>query len=210
VSGLLICPFCRAFFPAGETQTCPDCELPLVPAGRLARSAEAAPDSELDPLDRPAPFWSGGRGRGALALVAALGLLAFWLPWVVVTSPYQGTLSGFDLARGGSSWLWGGATGWLVLIPLALTRRTPRQMRGVRAVATAFAALTAIEAVVLWTLSPTTHPLVPFRYSWGYGLYASALWSALGVGASLRLGGGTAPVAANPGPSTRPRNAPLH
>src|SRR5579859_4289838 len=83
--GLLVplssCPFCREMFPAGERQRCPVCGVHLVATDTLAPSDDAYSE---DGLPRQ-PEWEPlgplflGRGRGALALLALCGIVAFFL-----------------------------------------------------------------------------------------------------------------------------------
>ncbi len=192
---LLACPFCRELFARGETEgICPDCGVRLEPLDQLPPSLDVLAEEEAagEPVameDRPLPWHHFGRGRGALLGVAAAGLLAFFLPWVEVWSPYDATFSGFTLAARGASWLWGGVAGWFVLIPLVISRRTIAQMRGVRAISALFAALTAAEIVMLVALPPKQHQYVIVDYRFAWGLYASAALSAAGVWLAARLGG---------------------
>src|SRR5690606_14318689 len=86
-------------------------------------------------------------------------------------------------------WIWGGGVGWFVMLPLVLSRRTIRQMRGAR-VAVGFLAgmvLTTVAARLLF--EPTPHPLVPLRYAWGWGLYGAGLLGLLGLGLACAFGG---------------------
>ncbi len=115
--------------------------------------------------------------------------MAFFLPWVHVSSPYSQAFSGFELAVRGAAWLWGGAAAWFVLIPLVASRRTIIQMRGVRAISILFAAMTAAEVVMLIALPPRQNEYVTFEYAFGWGLYASACLSIAGTWFAARLGG---------------------
>lgn len=218
--GLVACPFCRELFAAGETDgSCPHCGLRLVPLASLPPSAEGLAEAEargerLAAEDQPLPWWSLTRGRGLLLVLALGGLVAFTLPWVEITSPHRESLSGLLLARRGSPWLWAGATGWFVSIPLLLSRRTVRQMCGVSGVLALFAVLTAAEVAVLVALPPRGHPLVRYEYAWGLGLYLSGLLGLLGAGVGLRFGAGPprGPVFPPPPASSEraPDDAPLH
>jgi hypothetical protein len=191
---LVGCPFCRELRPSEEGRQCSVCGVELVPIERLPLSYErraeaAAALAATPPEHRPLPVWFLGRGRGALTGLAVLGLAAFFVPWVHLEKPADLWLSGFDLARQRAGWFWGGAVGWFVLLPVVVTRRTVAEMRGVRIVAATFPALTLIEAIVLVLNRPTGSRFVPVEFSWAWGLYASAVVSALGVLFGLRFGG---------------------
>lgn len=195
MSQLLACPFCRELFDRAEAERCPDCDIPLTPLHRLPPSYEvleedAARWERARPEDEPLGFGALGRGRGALLAVALASLLVFSLaPWVSVSAPYTEVRSGYSLARGPIGFLWGGATAWLVSIALGLSRRTIRQMRGVRVILMVFAAMTASEVVVLLVLSPSRVRDLPVAYEWRWGLYAALGLSALGVLVAARFGG---------------------
>ncbi len=117
----------------------------------------------------PLPWFEVRRGRGVLLAGAVLGLVAFYAPWVNMTSPEIHLLSGADLAKR-SGWIWGAGVAWFVLFPMTLTRRSIDQMRGAR-VAAAF--LSA----------------VPVRFEWGWGLYATLALGLIAVIAAVRFGG---------------------
>ena len=194
VARLMACPFCRELFPEGETQSCPECGVSLQSMSKLPPSQEALAEEVEEgqitpPEHRELPWNYFGRGRGALLVLAVLGLVAFFSPWVTVTAPTDMTLSGFDLARGRAGWLWGGAVGWFTMIPLVWTRRTIAKMRGVRIVAVAFAALTLIEVGMMLSMPPQSSRLRPVELAWGFGIYASAIFSVIGVAVATRFGG---------------------
>jgi hypothetical protein len=127
--------------------------------------------------------------RGALLLIAILGLVTFFTPWVELRMPDLDVRSGFDLARGRAGWLWGGAAGWLVILPLVWTRRTIERMRGIRLASVLLAAMTLIEVAMLLLLPPRAQHHVPVQIDWRWGIFASLVTSFLGVAASARLGG---------------------
>jgi len=191
---LVGCPFCRELFTEGETETCPVCGVPLSPIAKLplsyeARVAMAAELAAIAPEDRPVPWTYYRRSRGALLVVAVLGLAAFFMPWVRLHLPDETVLSGFDLARGRGTWFFGSAIGWFVLIPLVLTRRTVYKMRGVRIIAAMFAALSVVEAGELLLRPPHGNRLVTLSYEWGFGLYATLVLGLVGVVLGARFGG---------------------
>ena len=194
VARLLACPFCRSLFPSAEAKQCPECGVKLVPMENLPESLDVAVDEHeagevVLPEQRVLPWNYFGRNRGALLLVAALGLALFFAPWVELRMPEESVRSGFDLARGRAGWLWGGAAGWLVTLPLVWTRRTVQRLRGVRLVTVLFAAMTLIEAGMLLSTPPKAQHHVPLEIVWRWGIYASLVTSIVGIFTAARLGG---------------------
>lgn len=195
MSRLLACPFCRELFDAAEAEQCPQCEIALAPLESLPPSydvieEEAARWEQNSPDDALRPWFDLGQGRGLLLGIALASLLSFWLaPWVDITSPNTAVRSGYSLARGPIGWLWGGAVAWGVSLALVLSRRSIRQMRGVRPILALFAAMTASEITLLLCLSPRGSPSVHYAYQWAWGLYASLALSLAGVVAAIRFGG---------------------
>jgi hypothetical protein len=191
MAALLACPFCRTMYRRGEGKTCTVCGVALVPFERLPPSADALAEEPLVPVmpeDELLPWSYFPRGRGALLLLSAVGLACFFLPWVRIELPETALRSGFDLARGRAGWLWGGATGWLVLLPLVSTRRTIYKLRGIRPIAIAFSAMTAGEILLMMALPPRGR-YVPVEIHWALGLYASLAVSLAATGVALVLGG---------------------
>jgi hypothetical protein len=193
MAALQACPFCRKLFTSDEAKSCPDCDVALVAMSQLPPSLDALEDEASQgqialPENQPLPSTYLGRGRGALLLLSALGLVSFFLPWVELTLPETVTYSAFDLARGRAGWLWGGATAWLVMIPLVLTRRTIARMRGVRVVTVMFASMTLIEAFMLWVLPPR-RGMTPLDLHFRYGLFLSGAISLVGMLVAARFGG---------------------
>lgn len=194
VPRLNACPFCRSLFGSDEARQCPECGVKLVPMENLPDSHDAVADEReagelVLPEDRLLPWNYFGRSRGALVVIALLGLLLFFAPWVEVRMPDSSVRSGFDLARGRAGWLWGGAAGWLVMLPLVWTRRTIARLRGVRFVTALFAAMTLVEAGMLLSLPPRASHHMPLELTWRWGIYASLANSLLGIVTALRLGG---------------------
>lgn len=204
MSGLLACPFCRELFDASEANRCPECDIPLVTLAQLPPSLELSDEQsagwEQDPPeDRPLPWLHLGKGRGLLLGVAIASLLCFALaPWVDITSPTTATRSGYSLARGPIGWLWGGAVAWGVTLALVVSRRSCRQMWGVRPILALFAALTGSEIVLLLWLSPEGNAHLRYHYQWAWGLYASLALSVVGVLVALRFGGRQPPLTERP------------
>lgn len=203
VARLLACPFCRELFPEGETTNCPECSVSLESMSKLPPSLDALADEIEEghvtpPEHRVLPWSYFGRSRGLLLALACLGLLSFFWPWVEVRAPEALSLSGFDLARGRAGWLWGGAVGWFILIPLVWTRRSIAKMRGVRVIAALFAALTLVEVVMMIALPPQSSHLRPVEIAWSFGIYASGLISLAGIVAAVRFGGSVRDLPALP------------
>lgn len=198
---LLACPFCRAMYEQTEAKACSVCGMKLVPFERLPPSADAlAEEPPLMPSlpeDELLPFFYAGRGRGPLLVLAVLGIALFFAPWVVIEIPEDVVRTGFDLARGRAGWLWGGVTGWFVLLPLVATRRTIHKLRGIRPAAVAFSAMTLGEVLVLLTLPPPARR-VPIELHFTWGLYGSGLVSLVALLVSLFLGGSLPRVPAPP------------
>jgi len=194
VARLLACPFCRSLFASAEERQCPECGVKLVPMENLPESLDVAADEHeageiVLPEQRRLPWNYFGRSRGALLLIALCGLVLFFAPWVELRMPEFSVRSGFDLARGRAGWLWGGAAGWFVMLPLVWTRRTIQRLRGIRLVTALFAAMTLIEACMLLSTPPRARHGMPLEIVWRWGIYASLLTSVAGIVAALRLGG---------------------
>lgn len=193
---LLSCPFCRELFAEEEARACPDCDLPLVPLQKLPLSlegqAEALANGVDPPEDQTLPLAYAGRGRAALGALAMGGLALFFAPWVSVERPDPLVLSGWDLASRNAPWLFGGAVGWFMLLPLLATRRTVNQLRGIRVIATLFCALTLGEAALLLLRPPHSEGYFTVGLVYQWGLYASGLCAALAAFFAARLGGSLA------------------
>ncbi len=201
MSALFACPFCRTLYRRGEATTCTVCGVKLVPFESLPPSAEAASEADehgeseppVLPEDVKHPWNDFGRHRGALLLVGIAGFVLFFMPWVSIEMPESVVRSGFDLARGRAGWLWGGATGWLVLVPLVWTRRTIRSMLGVRPICALLAAMTLCEVGLLLARPPQGGRL-PVAFEWAWGLYASGVVSLIGAVLAMRFGGDLPPL----------------
>src|SRR6185369_15374724 len=97
MSGLIACPFCRQMFEAGEAKSCPDCGLGLEALAKLPPSYDAQieyPEEPLPPHMETLPWEYAGRNRALLLGIAALGLVAFFAPWIRETAPELRDLSG--------------------------------------------------------------------------------------------------------------------
>lgn len=192
---LLSCPFCRELFTEEEGPACPECELPLVPLHALPLSMDGqaevaeARGSVDPPEDQRLPAWYLGRGRGMSALLGATGLGLFFAPWVELARPNSVTLSGHDLATTNAPWLFGGAIGFFLLIPLVLSRRSVAEMVGVRVISAFFPLLTLGEAAMLLLNPPSSHSYFSSGLEYCWGLYLSGAVAAVAVFVGARLGG---------------------
>jgi hypothetical protein len=191
LTGVLVaCPFCREMFAQGERSQCPVCGVVLVPLDRLPPSADAIAEDGIphQPEHDMLPLWYLGRGRGALAVLALVGLALFFSPWVSVTMPDVVTYSGFAVARR-LGWAWGAGVGWFVLLPTVLSRRSIAQMRGAR-VATAFlSAVPGVTAALLLARPPHGGHGVPLRFTFGLALDATLVISLVAIGFAVFFGG---------------------
>jgi hypothetical protein len=187
---LFACPFCREMFDKREGKICEVCGVALVAFDRLPPSTEAlseggVPESpELQTL--PATYM--GRGRGAVAVLGALGLLAFLLPWVKETLPDIVDYSGLELGKR-LGWVWGAGVAWVVLVPTVISRRSIVTMRGARLVASLLGAVPGATALLLLLRPPHGGRMVPLRFTYGPGLFATLALSAAAVAAGILLGG---------------------
>jgi hypothetical protein len=197
MAGLVACPFCRVMYERSEASTCSVCGMKLVPFERLPPSADAlaedVPTFPTLPEDELLPWTFPGRGRGALLALSILGIALFFAPWVVIEIPEDTVRSGFDLARGRAGWLWGGVTGWFILVPLVITRRTIHKLRGARPIAVAFSAMTLGEVVMLLSMPPPVRR-VPLEMHFAWGIYASGLASLACTLVAVFLGGSLPPL----------------
>jgi hypothetical protein len=202
MSEIIACPFCHELFVKGEARECPACGLLLTDLSKLALSydAKAADDFGLPtpPHLLPLPWLDLRRGKGILLMSAVLGLLAFFSPWVDMTSPETRLLSGAELARR-SGWIWGAGVAWFVLLPRALTRRTIDKMRGARVAAAFLSAVPVLTCTILWLYPPRAR-YVPLRFDWGWGIYATWVLGVVATVTSVRLGGKVSRREAPPAP----------
>ena len=195
VSGLLCCPFCRDLYTKDDAvERCPDCGVDLVPFYDVAPS----PESQLEQdalLEQTPPEWrhlafgDWRRGRGLVILLALLGLFSYSLPWFSQSLPETRVLTGYQLARHHVGWLWGGAVGWFILIPLVITRRSIAAMRGVRMISSVFASLTATEVLVFVNITSSHQNQIIVQFAWEWGIWISCFVSALGTCVAATLGG---------------------
>ena len=193
VPRLLACPFCRELYRDDEAvEICPECDLRLRPLASLPPSFETrAEPATSAPSDVPLHWTHWRDGRGAFLIIGALGLAAFFLPWIAMTKPEIGTLNGFALARYAAPWLWAGPVAWFVSLPLVFTRRTLRALSGVRLVCGMFAAMTLVDLALLLTVPASGSSRVPVQFTFAWGVWSSAALSIIGILVASRLGGTT-------------------
>ncbi len=188
-------PLCRELYTKDDAiERCPDCGVDLVPFHEVAPSPESR--LEQDALLEQTPpewhkvaFWDFRRGRGLVPLLALLGLISYALPWFSQSLPDTRVLSGYQLARYHVGWLWGGAVGWFILIPLVVSRRSIAEMRGVRMIAAVFASLTAAEVLVFVNVTSSRQSQVVVQFAWEWGIWISCFISALSACIAATLGG---------------------
>jgi hypothetical protein len=187
---LLACPFCREMFERGERDGCPVCGVSLVAFEKLPASDEALSEDGLprQPEWEPLPATYLRRGRGALALLAVVGLAAFFSPWVHLTMPDIVSYSGFHLALR-SGWAWGAEVAWFVLLPTVLSRRSVMKMRGARVAASFLAAVPGVTAAIFLAFPPHGTRGVPVHLTWQWGVYATLALSLVALPFALRFGG---------------------
>jgi hypothetical protein len=170
---------------------CPACGLTLTDIAKLPLSHDAMAEDDfgipIQPHLENLPWFEVRRGRGVLLAGAVLGFVAFFAPWVNMTSPEIHLLSGADLAKR-SGWIWGAGVAWFILFPMTLTRRSIDQMRGARVAAAFLSAIPVLTVSILWLMPPHAR-YVPIRFEWGWGLYATLVLGLVATFAAVRFGG---------------------
>ena len=194
-TGLRACPFCRELFTDDETDTCPECGLVVRDLAELPPSPDAEHLSAEEgqhvavPQAEPLPWKHLGRGRGLLLVCAAVGLVAFYLPWARQTSPETARWTGSEMAHV-VKFYWSAFTAWLVLFPAVLSRRTIFKMVGARVAVVCLAAIPGVQALMM--LRRPTHVIVkgiPFDFNWGPGIYLTIATSVVATIVAFRFGG---------------------
>jgi len=189
LSDLIACPFCRELYQSGEAKVCPTCGLDLQPMSKLPPSYEAKleddwpekPEWETLPLH----YWR--RGRGPLLAAGLAGAVLFFVPWVSVQAPEFVSLSGFEIART-LGWVWGCLVAWITLTAVVASRRCVAKMRGARVAAALFSAIPLVTTVVL-ALTPPGGGLVPVRFTYSPGFYATLVLALVALPFAFRFGG---------------------
>jgi hypothetical protein len=178
-------------FEEGEAKACPVCGMTLAQLHKLPPSIDALHDEAGVPtapeIER-LPLGYLGRGKGPLAILGAIGLVCFFLPWVRLTLPYIDAKSAFDLAHERIGWLWACCAAWVVLIPTVMSRRSILQMRGARVAAAFLSAIPGV-AIAILLAKPPRGGLIPVRYTWDWPMWVTLAVSLLAVAVSVRLGG---------------------
>ena len=189
LSHLIACPFCREMFQAGEARACPTCGLALSPVSKLPPSYEVMMEDdwpqEPEWATLPLGYWR--RGRGALALLGLAGAGCFFLPWAHVRVPEIETLSGYEIARA-LGWVWGSLVGWGTLVATVMSRRSVAKMRGARVAAALFCAIPLLTTSILLAFPPRGG-IVPVRFDYGVGIYATFALSLIGLPFAIFFGG---------------------
>ena len=188
--GLVACPFCRELFETNEAKHCPVCGIELSALAKLPLSHDAAAEEAVPTLPEqeilPFTFW--GRGRGPLALIALLGFICFFLPWINESVPSIESFSGFRLSRK-LGWSWAPLVAWMVLLPLVLSRRSIFKMQGARAAAFLMSLFPAATVLMLYFKPRPNWVYFTVRYEYQPAFWATLVLSVLAIGFSLRLGG---------------------
>ncbi|WP_232379502.1 hypothetical protein [Polyangium fumosum] len=186
---LVACPFCREMFEPSEARVCPECGLPLEDIRKLPPSREALEDeAPVPPEMETVPFLYAARGRGALAGIALLGLVAFFLPWVREQAPELQVLTGFGFAER-LQWMWAPFVSWVVMLPLVLSRRSIHAMRGARLAVGFLAAIVIMTVIMRVAVVPESTRHRPVRFEWAYGLHVTFVLGLLALGIATRFGG---------------------
>ncbi|MRG92903.1 hypothetical protein GF068_13325 [Polyangium spumosum] len=176
-------------FEPSEARVCPECGLPLEDIRKLPPSREALEDEPPVPPElETLPITYVARGRGLLAGIASLGLVAFFLPWVRETAPELRVLTGFGFAER-LQWMWAPFVSWIVMLPLVLSRRSIHAMRGARLAVGFLAAIVIATVIVRVTVVPESTPYRPVRFAWAPGLHATFVLGLLALFAASRFGG---------------------
>lgn len=192
---LVACPFCREMFEEKEHRTCPLCGVGLTAFEKLPPSHDAQMEDggiPVEPEHEPLPASYMGRGRGALTVLALVGLALFFLPWIRETLPETIAIRGFDLARR-LGWSWGAAVAWVVLVPTVLSRRSIAQLRGARVAAAFLSAVPATTVGILLARPPqgvwVRGAFIAVRFAYDWPIFATLAVSVIAALFSLRLGG---------------------
>lgn len=186
---LLACPFCREMFEEKEARKCPACGLALKRLEDLPKSKVVGGEvEEIPPDEETLPWTYLGRGRGALLLVAALGVLAFFLPWVRERAPEDMVYNGPQVARH-LGWMWAPFVSWMVMLALVASRRSVFRMRGARVAVAFLAGMSLMTVVVRMAFPPPRNPIDPHILEWAIGMYVTLGLSIVAAGLALVFGG---------------------
>lgn len=159
------------------------CALPLTAVHKLPRADGFDPtdlDAPVADDDQRVPLLSPARGRGALALAGAAGIVLFFLPWIDITFPMITQLSGFDLSQK-LGWTWAVPAAWFVMIPTVLSRRTARKMQSARVAVGMLAFFPGLAAATFWLRPPRGAYGLHLQYGFLWPLYATMLLALVSV-----------------------------
>lgn len=184
-------------FPKGEAARCPHCDVDLVALSKLTPLEDDDDDELAKPTttegaapvagedDKLLSWTHAGHGRGLLVLFAALGLVAFALPWASMTAPELRQFSGLDIAKRAPV-AWAAGVAWFTLLPLVLSRRTVNKMLGARLAVGVLSIMPIITAGALLANPPKGVEargfVIPFQFTWQPAIYATL---ALGIASAL-------------------------
>jgi len=195
---LRACPFCRELFVDDETDVCPECgiavrdlaSLPPSPDAEALEAEEKRGRAPTVPQAEPLPWTHMGRGRGVMLACAVVGLVAFYLPWAVQTTPETFAYSGSAMAHV-KPFFWSAFTAWLVLFPAVLSRRTLLKMVGARVALVFLSAIPGVQALTMLQLVQTSRVVkgIPFVFHWGPGLFVTLAASVVATIFAFRFGG---------------------
>lgn len=191
------------------------CGLTLTAYHKLPKAEGFDPtDSEaaIAPEDERVPLGSWRHGRGPLLLLAVLGLVLFFLPWIDMQFPVVDQLSGVDLARR-LGWTWAVPAAWFVLIPTVASRRTLRRMQSARVAVGMLAMFPGLAAATLLSRPPRGAYGLHLRFSFLWPLYGTLALSVIGLLLAVVFGvrGWTrarAPAAPTPAAGASPTKKP--
>lgn len=180
---LVACPFCKEVYAATDGKDCPICGIRL---GPLSVATEAA--DQASAVLAPISTFDLRYGRGLMLMASVTGVVAFLMPWVRETFPYQIDISGFDIAQKSlAGWMWGPLVAWMVLQSMVVSRRSRLDMMRAR-LACVLLALVPVAAVYMVWAHPPEDKAVGMRISWGWGMWAELAAAVFAIGVSLRLG----------------------
>lgn len=166
------------------------CALPLTAFHKLPQADGFDPtdlEASVPDEDRRLAFFSLGRGRGVLALLALTGLGLFFLPWIDITFPMIDQLTGFDVSSK-LGWTWAVPAAWFVLIPTAWSRRTPRRMQSARVAVAMLAFFPGVAAATLLLRTPRGAHGLRMQFSYLWPLHGTVVVSVLAVLAAAFFG----------------------
>lgn len=186
-SAVLFCPFCGESFE--DVERCPDHDIPLITFDELERLRREAPDEH-----QPLAYHEARFGRGLLFVAGVSMLFGFVMPFVEVAHP-QGDVrtTGFSTAATLALNFWVVPATAVMLVSIAIRRRTRAALRGARLAVVGLALLGGSSlGLTLYRihagatrLERAYHEDVPVALLSGFWVIAIALAMALFAGATL-------------------------